>query len=43
MEASTTSSYNPYELVAKYISHNYLIELIKPLNEVNKNRIIQFK
>ncbi len=40
MEAKTTSSYNSYEIVAKYISQNCLIELIKPLNEVNKNQIV---
>ena len=34
MEAKTTSSYNSYEIVAKYISKNCLLELIKPLNQV---------
>ena len=34
MEAKTTSSYNSYEIISKYISQNCLLELIKPLNEV---------
>ncbi len=35
-EAKTTSSYNSYEIIAKYVSQNCLLELIKPLNTVRK-------
>lgn len=34
MEAKMTSSYTSYEIVSKYVSKSYLLELIKPLNQV---------
>ena len=37
-EAKTTSCYNSYEIVSKYISQTHLLELIKPLNQVIKTK-----